>query len=95
MTGVGFDLPEVAPIFEDCVAATGLADRVTFHPGDFFVDALPSADVITMGHVLRDWDVETKRALIRKAYDALPEDGGMIVYEAMIDDDRSKNAFGS
>jgi hypothetical protein len=94
MTGVGFDLPEVAPIFEDYVAANGLGARLTFCPGDFFTDALPSADVITMGHVLHDWDLETKRVLIGKAYDALPDGGALIVYEAMIDDDRSENAFG-
>ena len=32
--------------------------------------------------------------LIQKAYDALPEDGAFIVYEALIDDDRRENAFG-
>jgi hypothetical protein len=51
------------------------------------------ADVITMGHLLHDWGLETERMLIRKAYEALPE-GGAVVCEAMIDDDRSQNAFG-
>lgn len=32
--------------------------------------------------------------LIAKAYAALPEGGAFVVYDAMIDDDRSKNAFG-
>jgi hypothetical protein len=32
--------------------------------------------------------------LIQKAYEALPAGGAMIVYETIIDDDRSKNAFG-
>ena len=32
--------------------------------------------------------------LIRKAYEALPEGGAFIVYESIIDDDRSTNAFG-
>ncbi len=32
--------------------------------------------------------------LIRKAWEALPEGGAYIVYEAIIDDDRSKNTFG-
>jgi hypothetical protein len=47
-----------------------------------------------MGHILHDWNLEEKKMLIRKAYEALPPGGAYIVYEALIDDDRSKNAFG-
>jgi hypothetical protein len=50
--------------------------------------------VVTMGHILHDWDLETKRMLIAKAYAALPAGGAYIVYESIIDDDRSSNAFG-
>ena len=57
-------------------------------------DDLPKADVVMMGHILHDWDLPTKKMLIRKAYDAVPAGGALIVYEAIIDDDRSKNAFG-
>jgi hypothetical protein len=94
LSGAGFDLQQVGPIFEEYVADNGLADRVCFHPGDFFKDALPKADVIVMGHILHDWDLEQKRMLLKKAYDALPEGGALIVYEAMIDNDRRENAFG-
>ena len=47
-----------------------------------------------MGHILHDWDLPTKQMLIAKAFDALPAGGALVVYEAIIDDDRSKNAFG-
>jgi len=94
IAGIGFDLPEVAPIFEDYAAANGLSDRVRFQPGSFFDDPIPSADVVMMGHILHDWDLDTKMMLIRKAYNALPEGGSFVVYETIIDDDRSKNAFG-
>jgi hypothetical protein len=94
MQGIGFDLPEVAPIFEDYVSGNGLTDRVRFQPGSFFTDPLPTADVITMGHILHDWDLEQKKLLIRRAYDALPEGGAFIVYDALIDDERRTNAFG-
>jgi hypothetical protein len=94
LSGKGLDLPEVGPIFEDYVAANGLAGRVSFAPVDFLQAPLPAAGVITMGHVLHDWDLETKRMLVGKAYDALPEGGALIVYESMIDDDRSRNVFG-
>lgn len=94
LRGTGFDLPEVAPIFEDYVTTVGVADRLMFQPGDFFKHDLPKADVVLMGHILHDWDLPTKKMLIKKAYDAIPVGGALVVYEAIIDDDRSKNAFG-
>ena len=56
----------------------GLSDRVKFSPGSFFDHPLPKADVVMMGHILHDWDLETKRMLIRKAWEALPEGGAFI-----------------
>src|SRR6185436_5806281 len=94
VAGTGFDLAAVRPVFESYVARLGLASRVSFAAGDFFQDSLPKADVITMGHVLHDWDLAQKRVLVRKAYEALPAGGSFVVFEAMIDDDRSRNAFG-
>lgn len=94
ITGIGFDLPEVGPIFEDYMEEQGLTDRVRFSPGSFFEQALPEADVVMMGHILHDWNQDEKRMLIRKAYEAIPEGGALIAYDSMIDDDRSKNAFG-
>ncbi len=94
LTAAGFDLAPVGPIFNAYVAEHGLSDRVTFHAGDFFNDPMPSADVLVMGHVLHDWNFEQKFELLGKAYDALPEGGALIVYEALIDDDRRTNTFG-
>ena len=94
LTGQGFDLPVVRPIFEEYVASFGLGARVQFQPGDFFADPLPAADVLVMGHILHDWDLDEKRQLLRKAFDVLPRGGAMIVYEAIIDDERRSNAFG-
>jgi SAM-dependent methyltransferase len=94
LRGTNFDLPMVGPIFEEYVAEHGLSDRLSFHAGDFFAEELPSADVIVMGHILHDWDLEQKRMLIEKVYRALPEGGVFIVFEALIDDERRKNATG-
>jgi hypothetical protein len=94
LTGVGADLPVVQPVFEKYVAAHGLSDRVRFATLDFFKEPLPTADVVLMGHILHDWDLPTKRMLIGKAYDALPAGGSLVVFEALIDDAREKNAFG-
>jgi hypothetical protein len=94
LSGGGFDLPPVGPIFERYIDAHGLNDRLRFYAGDFFEDPLPSADVLVMGHVLHDWGLEDKKVLLAKAYEALPEGGALIVYDAVIDDDRRENAFG-
>jgi len=94
ITGIGFDLPEVAPIFEEYVASNGVSSQVSFRGGSFLDGPCPSADVLMMGHILHDWNLEEKKMLIRKAYDAIPDGGALIVYDSMIDDDRSKNAFG-
>jgi O-methyltransferase/methyltransferase family protein len=89
-----YDLPVVVPIAERTIAAAGLSDRVTAASGDFFAEPLPEADVITMGLILHDWNLDRKMHLIRSAYDALPEGGAFIVIENLIDDARRENAFG-
>lgn len=94
LRGVGYDLAGVQPIFESYARASGVADRLRFQAGDFFKDELPKVDVIIMGHILHDWNLEEKKRLIRKVYDTLPENGAFIIHEALIDDDRRENAFG-
>jgi len=89
-----FDLPVVAPIAETAIAAAGLNERVTVASGDFLTDPIPQADVITMGLILHDWNLERKMHLIRSAYDALPEGGAFVIIENLIDDARRENAFG-
>jgi hypothetical protein len=94
LTGGEFDLPPVGPIYEDYVKSFGLEQRLKFVPGDFFKDALPSADVLLMGHILHDWNLDEKLVLLSKAYRALPKGGALIVYDAIIDNERKKNAGG-
>lgn len=94
LTGIGFDLPEVGPVFEEYAGANGLGDRLSFRGGSFFTEDLPQAEVLLFGHILHDWDLETKLMLLRKAHAALPPGGAVVVYDAIIDDDRRENAFG-
>jgi len=91
---ISFDLPVVEPIAKRTIEAAGLDDRVMTAPGDFFADPLPEADVITMGLILHDWNLDRKLHLIRAAYDALPEGGALIAIENIIDDARRENTFG-
>jgi hypothetical protein len=92
--GIGFDLPGARDAFEDYVHSFGLEERLEFRAGDFFGDELPNASVVVLGHILHDWSLDEKKQLLRKAYDALPVGGAVIVFESIIDDDRRENAFG-
>jgi SAM-dependent methyltransferase len=92
--GIGYDLPVVRPVFERYVRSHTLEERLRFAPGDFFQDDLPRVDVLVMGHILHDWNLAEKRQLLRKAYEALPPGGALIVHEALIDDERRENALG-
>jgi hypothetical protein len=94
LSGGGFDLPVVGPVFEEYVASFGLQKRVLFYPGDFMKEPLPGADVLIMGHILHDWNLDEKRMLLAKAYEALPNGGVLIVYEHLIDDERRHNVVG-
>lgn len=92
LAGIGYDLPPVEPIFREFL--TPLRSRIRFVPGDFLRDPLPSADVLVFGHILHDWDLPTKQLLLRKAFDALPDGGTVLVYETLIDDERRTNLAG-
>ena len=94
LTGGSFDLPAVGEFCDEYFASRGLCDRLKFYTGDFFKDELPQADVLLMGHVLTNWNLEEKRLLISKAYAALSPGGALLVYDPLIDEDRSSNAFG-
>jgi hypothetical protein len=93
LIGGGFDLPGIGPIFREYVASFHLEHRLTFYPGDFFTDALPEAQVYSMGHILHDWSLEEKKFLLAKVYGALPTEGALIVFDSLIDDERRTNAW--
>lgn len=94
MRCVSADLPAATAIAARRIAATDVADRVSAQPLDFFAQPLPRADVITMGMILHDWNLEKKRFLVKAAYDALPPGGALVAIENIIDDARRTNAFG-
>jgi 2-polyprenyl-3-methyl-5-hydroxy-6-metoxy-1,4-benzoquinol methylase len=94
ITGGGFDLPELRPVFDTYIASCGLGERLSFTAGDFFTDPLPQADVLVMGHVLHGVDLAGKHLLLQKAYTALHDGGVLIVYDPIIDDERRSNTHG-
>ena len=94
MRCVSVDLPAATAIAAEKIKASGVGDRVSAQAVDFFAEPLPKADVITMGMILHDWNLEKKMHLVKAAYDALPAGGAFVVVENIIDDARRKNAFG-
>lgn len=94
MKCTSFDLPPVEPIARKWIEQAGLADRVKLVSGDFLEVPVPQADIITMGMILHDWNLEKKKHLIRSAYEALPTGGAFVAIENLIDDERRTNAFG-
>ncbi|GAB3153506.1 methyltransferase [Microbispora hainanensis] len=82
------DLPGVEPVFHEHMTQLQLTGKVTFHPGNFFEDPMPSAQALVMSHVLHDWGVDERRLLVGAAHRALPPGGVLLICDPMIDDDR-------
>ena len=70
LSGAGYDLPEVKPIFEEFIAQHGVSGPGEISRGNFFTDPLPAADVLIMGHILHDWDLAQKRSAGKGAWRA-------------------------
>ncbi|MBQ0825047.1 methyltransferase [Streptomyces tagetis] len=88
LTGGVFDLPAVKPLFDEHMAALGTASKVRFTAGDFFADPLPPADAVILGHVLHDWPPAARQKLLERVHDAMRPGGIVVVYDAMLDDER-------
>jgi acetylserotonin N-methyltransferase len=78
-----FDLPEVIEL-----AREHTANRVELIPGDFFNDPLPSADLYALGRILHDWNEDKIRRLLDRIHAALPPDGGLLLAEKLLHEDR-------
>jgi demethylspheroidene O-methyltransferase len=83
-TGMLVDLPAVIDAARPGIAAAGLSGRITLHPVSFRDSALPTgADTVTLVRVLYDHDDATVALVLRRAFDALPPGGRLIVSEPM------------
>lgn len=70
------------------VAAAGLSARIDTCAGDFFIDPFPGGiDAVLFGHMMTIWSPERDTALLRRAYEALPSGGKVLVFNMMGDDD--------
>ena len=70
------------------IAAAGLSTRIDTHTGDFFIDPFPEdIDAVLFGHMMPIWSLERDTALLRRAYEALPSGGKVLIFNMMGDDD--------
>ena len=70
-----FDLAEVAKLYPGTIA------------GNFFTDALPQADLYSLGRILHDWSDEKCSQLLPKIFASLPEGGGLLIAEKLLTPD--------
>ncbi len=91
-----YDLPEVQPIAAaaEC-GSNNLDGRVNPETIDFFANEFPKADIITMGMIFHDWNLENKKMLIAKAFRAWPAGGAFVAIENIIDNERRQNSIRS
>jgi len=90
LLAVVFDIPPALEVAKEKIAQAGFAHRISTRAGDFFREELPKgSDVVLLSMILHDWTPEKNLRLLRKCYDALPSNGGLIVSELMMDDDKT------
>lgn len=79
-----FDLPGATAVTRDYVS-----EEIELVAGDFFIDALPPADLFALGRILHDWSDEKIRLLLQRIYAALPDQGALLIAERLLDEDRA------
>ncbi len=80
------DLPAVAEIATQAIAAADLGDRLTAVSADATSDELPGGfDVVSLVRVLHDHDDDKVLDLLRTARSAMADDGVLLVAEPMAD----------
>ncbi len=94
MRGAIFDLPSVGAVSTEYVAQAGLTGRIDILQGDFFADELPPADLYGLGRVLHDWTDEKIANLLEKIYRRLPPNGGLLICEKLLSEERDGPATG-
>jgi len=84
-----FDLPRVIEVAREEVGRSSVASRIELLAGDFFRDALPEADLYSVGRILHDWSEDKIRALLEKIYARLPSGGGLLIAEKLLAEDKT------
>jgi len=90
LKAIVLDLPPVAVVANEYIAANDAADRVSTLPGDFTSTEFPSGvDVVVMASNLPQYEPALIRLVVKKAFAALEPGGEMHLIGETLHDDRS------
>jgi ubiquinone/menaquinone biosynthesis C-methylase UbiE len=84
MRGILFDAPVVIDGAEAAMKTSDIADRCQLVDGDFFQSVPQGGDAIIMKWIIHDWNDEQSIAILKNCYRALPENGKLILVEAVV-----------
>jgi methylase of polypeptide subunit release factors len=96
LRGVLFDFPAVIALAADNITQAGLADRVTFVPGDFYADELPSGcDLAWLSAIIHQNSLQQNAALCAKIHRALAPGGLLMIRDHIMDESRTQPPDGA
>jgi hypothetical protein len=78
-SGILFDLPHVIQ-----EASATQSARLKLQPGDFFADALPTADAYLLMEVIHDWNDEDSAKILTAIRRAAPSHARLLIVEAIV-----------
>ena len=83
-----YEIASVAAEADGYIAVAGVGDRVRTQAGNMFTDAWPTGHAVHfLSNIFHDWSESTNALLARKAFDALPSGGRIVLHEMLMDDD--------
>jgi hypothetical protein len=82
--GILFDLPAVLEGAPEMLKSYGVSDRVDLVAGDFTVEIPVVADIYILKHIIHDWYDETNQAILRNIRSSMPDDGKVLIIEAVV-----------
>lgn len=91
-----FDLPAVIPLARERLTRCGVADRVELAAGDFYTDPLPrGADLVWLSAIIHQNSPDENRALYRRAAEALPPGGRLLIRDIVMEESRTAPLAGA
>ncbi len=88
------DISSVCLLADQRISENGLSGQIECRPFDLFTDRFPSGpDCFLFFHLLVIWSPEENLILLKKAYDALPADGQVVIFSSIGSDDDSGPLF--
>ncbi|MDE3229141.1 MAG: methyltransferase [Chloroflexota bacterium] len=85
LCGTLFDLPHVVANAEPTLRTAGVADRCEIVGGDFFTEAPPAGDILTLSHILHDWDDDHCVQILRNCARTLGVRSRLLIIEDIVE----------